>query len=155
MDGAQIRFARCLLRYTRHHLIQGIAMQTDQARIHALFDRWAKAVREQDLPAIRSNHDADMLMFDVPPPFQSRGIEAYMATWDTFYKYAERPVAFDFTEVEVTCGVDVAFVTAVGHCITTDTSGNREPLDFRLTMGLKKLAGAWHVTHEHHSLPAA
>ena len=135
-------------------LIQGIAMQTDEARILELFDRWAKGVREQDFSAIRSNHDADLLMFDVPPPFLSRGIDAYMATWATFYKYAEKPVAFDFTEIEVTCGVEVAYLTAVGHCVTSDMSGNREPLDFRLTMGLKKLAGAWRIAHEHHSVPA-
>jgi uncharacterized protein (TIGR02246 family) len=127
---------------------------TDEARIRALFEQWAKAVRAQDYAAIRSNHDAHVLMFDVPPPFQSRGVDAYMATWDMFYKYAERPVAFDFTEIEVTCGLEVAFVTAIGHCVTTDPRGNREPLDFRLTMGLKKLAGDWRIAHEHHSVPA-
>jgi ketosteroid isomerase-like protein len=30
----------------------------------------------------------------------------------------------------------------------------REELEFRLTMGLKKIDGRWRVMHEHHSLPA-
>jgi ketosteroid isomerase-like protein len=132
-----------------------IAMLTDEARILALFHRWSRAVREQDFSAIRSNHDANILMFDVPPPFQSRGMDAYMATWETFYKYAEKPIAFDFTEIEVTCSLEVAFLTAIGHCVTTDAGGDREPLDFRLTMGLRKLAGEWCIVHEHHSVPAA
>jgi hypothetical protein len=25
---------------------------------------------------------------------------------------------------------------------------------FRLTIGLRKMAGAWRITHEHHSTPA-
>ena len=94
-------------------------------------------------------------MFDVPPPFLSRlGWMLYMATWEMFFSFAERPVAFSFHDVEVTCGEDVAFATAVGKCVTTDAQGKREPLQFRLTMGLQKVEGRWRIMHEHHSLPA-
>jgi len=126
----------------------------DQLAISDLIERWSKGVRDQDRAAIRQDHDADILMFDVPPPFQSRGIDEYMATWDTFFSFAEKPVRFDFTNIEITAGVEVAFATAVGHCVTIRRDGRREPLDFRLTMGLRKIDGRWHVMHEHHSLPA-
>jgi ketosteroid isomerase-like protein len=56
--------------------------------------------------------------------------------------------------VEVTCGQDVAFATATGRCVNIETNGKREPLEFRLTMGLRKIEGKWRVMHEHHSLPA-
>jgi len=126
----------------------------DQLAISDLIERWSKGVRDQDRAAIRQDHDADILMFDVPPPFQSRGIDEYMATWDTFFSFAEKPVRFDFTNIEITAGGEVAFATAVGHCVTIGRDGRREPLDFRLTMGLRKIDGRWHVMHEHHSLPA-
>jgi uncharacterized protein (TIGR02246 family) len=126
----------------------------EQSAIRALIERWSKAVRDQDRAAIREDHDAGILMFDVPPPFQSRGIDAYMATWETFFAASEKPVTFNFTDVEITAGVDVAFATAVGHCVTVSKDGQREPLDFRLTMGLRKIGRRWRITHEHHSLPA-
>ena len=126
----------------------------DQSAISDLIERWSKGVRDQDRAAIRQDHDADILMFDVPPPFQSRGIDEYMATWDTFFSFAEQPVRFDFTNIEITAGPEVAFATAVGHCVTIGRDGRREPLDFRLTMGLRKIDGRWRVLHEHHSLPA-
>jgi len=126
----------------------------DEAEVRALIERWSKAVRDQDRAEIRKDHDVDILMFDVPPPFQSRGIDAYMATWETFFSSSEMPVMFNFTDVEVTAGVDVAFATAVGHCVNIDKSGQREPLQFRLTMGLRKMEGRWRIMHEHHSLPA-
>jgi uncharacterized protein (TIGR02246 family) len=129
-------------------------MTTDEQEIRHLIARWAKAVRDEDRAAIRADHAEDVLMFDVPPPFQSRGLSAYMETWETFFSYAEKPVAFDFTEIEVVAGPEVAFATAVGHCVTTDAQGRREPLDFRLTMGLQKKNGHWQIRHEHHSLPA-
>ena len=55
---------------------------TDEAQIRALIERWSKAVRDENRAAIRADHDADILMFDVPPPFLSRGLDAYMATWE-------------------------------------------------------------------------
>jgi uncharacterized protein (TIGR02246 family) len=130
------------------------AASNDEAEIHALVERWAEAVREENRAAIRADHDPGILMFDVPPPLFSRGLDAYMATWEMFFSSVEKPVAFAFHDVQVTCGQDVGFVTAVGRCVNIDTNGKREPLEFRLTMGLRKVDGRWRVMHEHHSLPA-
>ena len=126
----------------------------DEMDIQALIERWAKAVREENRAGIRADHHSEMLMFDVPPPFLSRGLDAYMATWETFYRSQAKPVAFDFEEVEITAGNDVAFATAIGHCLYIERSGKKVDLKFRLTMGLRKQHGRWCIVHEHHSLPA-
>lgn len=130
------------------------SLSNDVQQIRALIDRWAEAVRREDLPAIRADHDDNILMFDVPPPFLSRGIEAYTGTWQLFFANVERPVTFAFENIEISAGADVAFATAKGRCVNIDRAGKREPLEFRLTMGLKKIEGKWRVMHEHHSLPA-
>ncbi len=65
---------------------------SDETELRALIVRWSKAVRDQNLAGIRADHDPDMLMFDVPPPFLSRGLDAYMATWDTFFAASVKPV---------------------------------------------------------------
>jgi ketosteroid isomerase-like protein len=85
-------------------------LNEDEKALRELISQWAKAVRDENLPGIRANHDPDILMFDVPPPFLSRGLEAYMATWQIFYPSQSRPIAFDFEEVEITVGSDVAFL---------------------------------------------
>jgi len=126
----------------------------DEAEIRDLIASWVKAVRDQDLPGIRKNHDPDILMFDVPPPLRSRGIEQYMATWALFFASVEKPVRFDFTDMEITAGIDVAFATAIGHCVAINSDGQCEPVEFRLTMGLRKIDDRWRITHEHHSVPA-
>jgi ketosteroid isomerase-like protein len=53
---------------------------TEESRIKALLEAWADAVRRHDLPAILAHHEADMVMFDVPPPLQCKGLEAYEQT---------------------------------------------------------------------------
>jgi uncharacterized protein (TIGR02246 family) len=126
----------------------------DEAQVRALIERWSKAVRDENRAGIRADHDSDILMFDVPPPFLSRGLDAYMATWEAFLSNSEKPVTLAFRDVKLTCGQDVAFATAIGKCVNIDSHGAREPLEFRLTMGLRKIDGKWRVTHEHHSLPA-
>ena len=127
---------------------------SDENDIRALIARWNNAVRDASMTGISADHDPDILMFDVPPPFLSQGLDAYMATWTTFFASSERPVVFDLQDIEVTAGSNVAFATAIGSCVNIDPNGNREPLRFRLTIGLRKIAGRWRVMHEHHSLPA-
>jgi uncharacterized protein (TIGR02246 family) len=126
----------------------------DEAAIRDLVTNWARAVRTKNLPGILANHSSDVLMFDVPPPVQSKGIEAYKKTWDLFFSWSHDPVVFDISEMDVTAGNDVAFVTAVMRCTGTEANGDNIELEFRLTIGLRKIDGQWIVMHEHHSIPA-
>jgi ketosteroid isomerase-like protein len=57
----------------------------DSAAIRNVVESWAAAVRSRDYEGILQNHSSDILMFDVPPPFQVKGIEAYKKTWDFFF----------------------------------------------------------------------
>ena len=126
----------------------------EETTIREIFDKWAAAVRAEDFDGIRANHSPDMLMFDVPPPLLSRGLDAYMDTWTLFYKSQVRPVVFNFDDIEITAGKDVAFATATGRCVYISSRGAPTKLQFRLTMGLRKEDGRWRIVHEHHSVPA-
>jgi ketosteroid isomerase-like protein len=131
-------------------------LNAEEARIKTLLDRWADAVRRHDLPPILAHHEGDMVMFDLPPPLQCRGIEAYEQTWDLFFRHHKVGAAFDFRELEITAGVDVAFAVAIMWC-APESSSNPKDKDgflFRLTVGLRKIDGEWLISHEHHSVPA-
>jgi ketosteroid isomerase-like protein len=58
----------------------------DETQIKALLEGWADAVRRHDLTAFLAHHERDMVMFDLPPPLQCRGLEAYEQTWDLFFR---------------------------------------------------------------------
>ena len=64
-------------------------------------------------------------MFDVPPPLESKGLEEYRRTWDLFFSTSDDPVVFDFDDLDITAGHDVAFVTARMHCEPTEAG--KEP----------------------------
>jgi len=125
---------------------------SDVAVIRAQIEAWAAAVRERDMAGVLKNHAADMIMFDVPPPLQLRGIAAYEASWPQFFDASPKPIKFDIVDLQITAGRDVAFAVALMRCAMIE--GGNVDLDFRLTIGLHKIDGQWIVTHEHHSVPA-
>ncbi len=132
--------------------IDGVA--TDEACVRQLIEQWAEAVRARNIEGILAHHTDDFVMFDVPPPFESTGLEAYRKTWDLFYAWSDDPPVFAFDDLRVTAGDTVAFAVASMHCTVKNEKGGFEPLKFRVTIGLRKVAGQWLVTHEHHSIPA-
>jgi ketosteroid isomerase-like protein len=132
-------------------------INSEQIRIKALLEAWADAVRRHDVAAILAHHEPDMVMFDLPPPLQCNGIKAYEQTWDLFFRYHKAGAAFDFQELTVIAGQDVAFAVAIMRC-GPDSSSNpadKDGFPFRLTVGLRKVGGDWRIAHEHHSVPAA
>jgi uncharacterized protein (TIGR02246 family) len=127
----------------------------NEAAIRELVQSWARAVRAKDLDGILANHSTDILMFDVPPPLQSKGIEAYKKTWELFFSWSNDPVVFDIKDMNIIAGSDVAFVAALMRCAGTEKNGERIELEFRLTIGLRRIGDQWMVLHEHHSIPAS
>ena len=97
------------------HEAQGSSKEDSAVR--DVVESWAAAVRRKDYEGILKNHSADIVMFDVPPLFQSKGIEAYKKTWDLFFSCSGDPVVFDITAMTVFADGSVAFVIAKMHCM--------------------------------------
>lgn len=125
----------------------------NEIQIRQLIENWAKAVRNRDLQKILAHHSDDIVMYDVPKPFQSVGIDAYRKTWDIFFTYT-KPGVFDIQQLNIFADDTVAFCFATMKC--EDKSGGADyiVLDFRLTIGLKKINSQWIIVHEHHSIPS-
>jgi ketosteroid isomerase-like protein len=126
--------------------------EDNTARVKKIIEDWVAAVRRRDINGILKHHASDIVMFDVPPPFQSLGLAEYQKTWELFFNCAGDPSAFSIQHVKVVAGDDVAFAVATMRC--AGTKGSPGLLDFRLTVGLEKTKGEWTIVHEHHSVPA-
>ena len=125
----------------------------DEAEIRTLIERWASAAHSGDLDAVLADHADDIVMFDVPPPYDGvRGIEAYRETWPPFFGW-QREASFDIVELDITAGTDVAYAYALLRCGTPAEFAAKPDQRLRLTVGLRKQDGRWVVAHEHHSFP--
>jgi uncharacterized protein (TIGR02246 family) len=126
----------------------------DEKRIRALIERWATAVHEGDMDAVLADHADDIVMFDVPPPYEGvRGLDAYRETWPPFFEWQARGATFEIVSLEITAGDDVAYAHALLRCGTPREFAEQPENRLRLTLGLRKEGGRWVVAHEHHSFP--
>ncbi|MDP9043099.1 MAG: nuclear transport factor 2 family protein [Bacteroidota bacterium] len=114
-----------------------LTSKENELRIRELIENWAEAVRVRNINAVLAFHSENLVMYDVPEPFQSVGLDAYRNTWLIFFKYTKMGV-FDIHELNVVADENVAFAYAKMQCFDKSNSEDFMPLDFRLTTGLKK-----------------
>ncbi|XVV16226.1 YybH family protein [Actinoplanes sp. CA-131856] len=129
-------------------------MTENEAQIRELIERWARAVHTADLAGVLADHAEDIVMYDVPPPYQGvRGIDAYGRAWPGFLQWQAAGATFELVSLDVTAGDTVAFAHALLRCGTPEDLARKPDFLLRLTLGLRKEQGRWTVAHEHHSFP--
>ena len=83
-----------------------------------------------------------------------RHVRVEFATVPEGVRITTQSSVFDIQELHITSDEHVAFCLATMKCSNRNESGEFEDLDFRLTIGLKKINNGWTVMHEHHSIPS-
>ena len=127
---------------------------TDDEKIRRTIEQWAEAIRSQDVDGVVAAHTDDIVMFDVPPPYNGlRGIDAYRDCWPDFFEFIATGAVFELVELDVTSGDDVAFAYALLRCGKPEEFAVNPDNRLRMTMGLRKVGGNWLIAHEHHSFP--
>jgi uncharacterized protein (TIGR02246 family) len=131
-----------------------VSIEHEEVAIRRRIEDWASAVRAKNINGVVAHHTDDVLMYDVPPPTAVRGISAYRETWPPFFEaLCEGAAAFDIVELQITAGDTVGFATALLRCGSKEELARDPTPQLRLTIGLRKVDGAWHIAHEHHSFP--
>jgi uncharacterized protein (TIGR02246 family) len=122
-------------------------------QIRNLIAEKAAAMRAGDVETLIGLYTPDVTKFDLAPPLVNpapRGTTALRTWFDTF----DGPVDYEVRDLTVTAGEDVAYCHSVNRLSATPL-GASQPFDlwFRVTICLRKLDGAWRITHEHQSTP--
>ena len=123
-----------------------------EAQVRERLDTWTRAVRARDIEGVLAHHSPEMVMFDVPPPDQWRGMKAYRESWELFFRhFPEVGGVFELTELEVEVSGDLACAYGLLRCGESSPGGT---FPVRLTVCLRRIDGDWVIVHEHHSVPA-
>ena len=129
-------------------------MTDDEAEIRGIIERWIAAIQTCDHAGVQADHTDDLVMFDVPPPYDGvRGAAAYRDTWPPFFEYIDSGATFELLELDVTAGDSVAYAYGLLRCGTAEDFAANPDNRLRITMGLRKVGGRWLIAHEHHSFP--
>lgn len=126
----------------------------DTADIKTLEDYFAAAVKAHDINAIMAVYVSDpaMVVFDVIPPLQYTGTDAYRKDWQGILDmYPGTDISV--TSLNITTGASVAYSDSIQHATFTDKTGKKTEMTVRVTDGYKKVNGKWLISHEHASIP--
>jgi len=125
----------------------------DEAQIRQLIDNWAKALRAKDINGLMSHYTPDILVFDLAPPLQYAGADAYRKNFDEWFTSFQGPVGYEIRDLSITTGDDAAFSHSLNRINGTRTNGEETDVWVRATVCFRKVDGKWRVTHEHVSVP--
>ena len=126
---------------------------SDAAQIRAREARFADAVRAKNLDGIIRGYAPGVRVFDVSPPRQYDGLDAYRADWSAFLSGAAGPLTFTLTDLNIETGGNLAYSTSIQSWTWTDPKNLAHSLTARVTDVFRKRDGAWRIVHEHVSVP--
>ena len=127
---------------------------TAREQIRAVLDDWAAAITTKDARRAVVHYAPDVVSFTLAPPLRYAGdevrdpdgLDGWFRTWDG-------PIGYEIGERVIEVGGDVAFCHGLTHLTGTKTDGARVDLWFRSTVGFRRTAAGWQITHEHESTP--
>jgi ketosteroid isomerase-like protein len=127
----------------------------DIADIKAVEDRFMTAFNAKDVNTIMELcvQDESLVVFDVTPPLQRTGAQAYRKDWEEAFSRFEGPLQAEVSDEEVTAGGGVAYVLSLHHVTGTMKGGKKVDYTVRVTDCFKKINGKWLIAHTHVSFP--
>ncbi len=135
---------------------RGNGPSKNEQEIRALEDRFAAAVKAKDVEAIMKAYapGAELVVFDVVPPRQYVGVDAYKKDWQEFFAGNTGPIdQFELTDLSITADAKLAYGHSIQHLVATQKDGSKLDLTVRVTDCYRKIDGKWLITHEHVSVP--
>lgn len=124
-------------------------------QIKQLFDGWKTAFEAKDVNRVMAIYAPGeaLTAFDVVPPLQFKGADAYRKDYADFFAQFKGPIHVDLAGMQIVAGDQAAFAYGLERLTGTETNGTPVDLWLRYTEGLKRIGGQWRVVHEHISVP--
>ena len=131
------------------------ATSDDEAKIKSLEDAFVAAVNAKDVDAIMKVYvpGASLVVFDVVPPRQYLGANAYRKDWQDFFALFKGPVKFRITDLDIEASGTLAYSHSIQYVSGTDMKDQPIELVVRVTDGYREVDGNWLIAHEHVSVP--
>ena len=131
------------------------ARADDQADIKTLEQRFVDAFKAKDVARIMSVYvpNETLVVFDVVPPRQYVGWNAYKKDWEDFLALFDGPIGVELTDLHVTTVGSLGYGHSIQRVSGPMRDGKTLDLTVRVTDVYRKIGGKWLIVHEHVSVP--
>jgi ketosteroid isomerase-like protein len=114
----------------------------------------AQAIRDKDINAVMAHYTPDVVVYDVRPPLDVQGADAYRKNFERWFTSMLGPIDYAVTDQQVSMSDSHAFCFSLAHVKGTKLDGEKADYWVRVTTCFQKANGQWLVGHEHVSMPA-
>ncbi len=125
-----------------------------EAAIRQWVDRWAKAFRGHDLDGIMALYAPEVVAYDVVPPLQFSGREAYRKDYAEFLAQYDGPIDVEMRELRILVDGNLAYAAGLERIGGVLKGGQRSDVWVRFTSIFRRRGGRWLDIHDHVSVPA-
>jgi ketosteroid isomerase-like protein len=135
--------------------LANVARADDKADIEALEKRVGAGIEAKDADAVMANYITgdSLIVFDIIPPRQYTGSDAYKKDWAGVFAGCADSPKFELSDLDITADGKLAFSHSIQHFSCTDAKGNKMEMTMRATDAYRKIKGKWLIVHEHFSAP--
>ena len=118
-------------------------------------DDIAQAIRDKDVERLLAFYTPDVTVFDLRPPLDVRGINAYRKNFEQWFGSFEGPLDFALHNLRIVAGEGAAFCHYLALVSGARPGGRASGYWVRGTTCFERCEGEWLVSHEHISMPAS
>jgi ketosteroid isomerase-like protein len=125
----------------------------DEAGVRQWISDYTHAFEARDTNAVMELYTPDVVAYDMLPPLEYAGRDAYTKNYAAFFAGFKGPLGVECRDLHIQVSGDLAIFECLTHL--TGTTNDGQPLDVwvRNTSGLRKVNGHWLDFHDHVSLP--
>jgi uncharacterized protein (TIGR02246 family) len=134
-------------------MITETAKTQDEAQIRQIIADTSSGICAKDIDQIMMHYAQDVIIFDVKPPFQTKGADAFRQMWEMCLPCFPDSFQIEMRDLKLTVSGDVAIAHWLFHFTGMEKDHPAAQMWMRITSGCQRKQGRWQIVHEHCSVP--
>ena len=114
---------------------------------------WTTAFQTKNEAGMVALYAPDVVAYDLIPPLQYDGKDAYMKDWHDFFAGFQGPLTNEVKDCHISSSGNLAYAACLNHLGGTTTKGDKVDSWIRVTSVFRKVDGKWLDIHDHVSDP--
>ena len=115
---------------------------------------WTTAFQSKNIDGIKALYASDVVAYDVIPPLQYVGKDAYIKDYGDFFGSFQGPLMVEIKDCHISSSGNLAYAACLERFSGTTTKGQKVDSWIRETSVFRLADGKWLDIHDHASYPA-
>jgi ketosteroid isomerase-like protein len=132
---------------------KNVSSQTGEAEIRTWLDQFIKVFTQKNVDEIMALYADDVVAYDIVPPLQYVGKQAYRKDYETFLAQYQGNLRVGVKDLHVGAVGDLGYATGLELIGGTLANGQKSEVWLRFTSLFRRVNGKWLDFHDHVSVP--